>query len=89
MPDLALGNDRPFTLVTTAVRRGPAGQTRAAQVDIHLTAGDVRLRFTDASTLHLFCEAFEQLRTDLDPAPPFLDRRVQTRVYSQENALFF
>ena len=32
MPDLALGNDRPFTLVTTAVRRGPTGQTRAAQV---------------------------------------------------------
>ncbi|MGC8488359.1 MAG: hypothetical protein ACP5QO_09110 [Clostridia bacterium] len=89
MPDLALGNDRPFTLVTTAVCRGPAGHTRAAQVDIHLTSADVRLRFTDTRTLHLFCEALEQLRTDLDAAAPFLDRRVQTRVYSEENALFF
>lgn len=83
MPDLVIGGrHRPYTLVTTAVRRGPTGQTRSAQVDIHLTSGDIRLRFADPACLRIFSEAFEILHYDLTTNPQLVDRDVQTRVYS-------
>ncbi len=84
MPDLALGTRRPFTLVTTAIRRGPSGKTRSAQLDIHLISADLRIRFTDFDTLQLFAQALDQLINDLDLPDPFIDRPVQTRVYSDE-----
>lgn len=88
MPDLALGTRRPFTLVTTATRRGPNGKTRSAQLDIHLTSADLRIRFTDFDTLNLFRQALDQLITDLDLPDPLVDRPVQTRVYSEQEAWF-
>ena len=81
MPDLALGTRRPFTLVTTATRRGPNGRTRAAQIDIHLTSADLRIRFADLDSLQLFREALAQLSNDLDDLPDsYVHRPVLTRV---------
>jgi len=84
MPDLVIGSrHRPYTLVTTAVRR-PAVQSRSAQLDIHLTTGNVRLRFADPVCLRIFAAALEQLHFDMTGATRFFDRDVQTRVYSDE-----
>jgi hypothetical protein len=88
MPDLALGTRRPFTLVTTATRRGHNGKTRSAQIDIHVTSADLRIRFTDFDTLQLFRQALDQLSNDLDLPDPFIDRPVMTRVYSEQEAWF-
>jgi len=83
MPDLVIGGrHRPYTLVTTAVRRGPTGQARSAQVDIHLTSGDIRLRFADPDCLRIFSDAFDLLHYDMTSNPQLVDRNVQTRVYS-------
>ncbi len=87
MPDLTLGTRRPFTLVTTATRRGPNGRTRAAQIDIHLTSADLRIRFTDGNTLQLFRQALDQLSYDLDDVPDsYIHRPVLTRVYTDDHA---
>ena len=84
MPDLALRADRPYSLVTTVVRRG-AGHCKVAQIDLHLTSGDVRVRFLDRPSLAHFCNAMAELAceaylSDVGDAPT-----VWTRVYTAQD----
>lgn len=84
MPDLTLGGSRSYTLVTTTARRGPTGQIRFAQLDLHLISGDIRLRFADPVCVRVLSDALDQLHFDMTSPPELTDREVQTRVYSDE-----
>lgn len=84
MPDLVIGSHhRPYSLVTTAVRRAGV-YSRSAQLDLYVTTGNVRLRFADTVCLRIFADALEQLHFDMTGATPFMDREIQTRVYSDK-----
>jgi hypothetical protein len=85
MPDLSLGADRSYSLVTTVVHRSPR-QCKIAQLDLHLTAGDVRLRFLDRETLHRFCSALADLAAEAYLPSPHDYRPVRSRVYTNHDA---
>lgn len=84
MADLALGTGRPYALVTTVVHRG-LGQCKLAQLDLHLTSGDVRLRFLDRQSLAHFCLALGDLAREAFLPNPGDYRAVRTRVYSDKD----
>lgn len=84
MPDLAFGTGRPYSLVTTVVHRG-AGQCKLAQLDLHLTSGDVRLRFLDRQSLAQFCLALGDLAREAYLPDPVDYRAVRTRVYTDKD----
>jgi hypothetical protein len=86
MADLALGTGRPYALVTTVVHRG-FGQCRLAQLDLHLTTGDIRLRFFDRQSLAHFCLALGDLAREAFLPDPGDHRAVRTRVYTDKDAL--
>jgi len=84
VPDLALGSDRPYSLVTTVVHRGPATGGCRTQLDIHVGSGD--LRFRDRDTLARFCDALTDLVEEACLPNPRSYRPVLTRVYSDQDA---
>ncbi len=86
MPDLALGSDRPYSLVTTVVHRGPAAGHCRTQLDIHVGSGDLRLRFLDRDALARFCNALTDLAEEACLPNPRSYRPVLTRVYSDQDA---
>ena len=79
--DLALGPDRPYSLVTTVVRRRGV-HCKLIQLDLHLRSGDVRFRFDDADTLSRFSSALSDLLVDVIAPNPLDYSPVRTRVYS-------
>jgi hypothetical protein len=84
VPDLALSTGRPYSVVTTVVHRG-AGRCKLAQLDLHLTSGDVRLRFLDRASLAHFCRALSDLACEAYLPDPGDYRAVWTRVYSDKD----
>ena len=86
MADLTLGGGRPYALVTTTVHRG-LGQCRLAQLDLHLTSGDVRLRFLDRQSLAHFCLALGDLAREAFLADPTDHHAVCTRLYTDQDPL--
>lgn len=84
MPDLALGTGRPYSLVTTVVHRGPA-QCKLAQIDLHLTSGNLRLRFLDLPSLAHFCLALGDLAREAYLPDLGEYRAVCTRVYTDKD----
>lgn len=79
--DLALGPDRPYSLVTTVVRRRGV-HCKLIQLDLHLRSGDIRFRFDDAQTLRRFSSALTELLAEV-VAPSSSDYSpVRTRVYT-------
>jgi hypothetical protein len=87
LADLTLGAGRPYALVTTTVHRG-LGQCKLVQLDLHLTSGDVRLRFVDRQSLAHFCLALGDLAREAFLPPDPLDYRpVRTRLYTDKDPL--
>jgi len=84
LADLSLGAGRPYSLVTTVVHRGP-GQCRLAQIDIHMTSGNVRLRFHDRQALSNFCLALDDLAQEAILPHPATYRAVRTEVYTDQD----
>lgn len=87
MPDLALGTGRPYSLVTTVVHRGGHSPThcKLAQVDLHLTSGDLRLRFLDRESIARLYLALGQLAQDAYYPSPADYRAVLTRIFTDED----
>ena len=84
MPDLALGADRPYSLVSTVVNRGPAQACRT-QLDIHLASADLRIQFLDRDTVLTVCHALtEPMEEAYFPAPSNY-RPMRTRVYTDQD----
>ena len=87
MADLTLGAGRPYALVTTTVHRGPS-HCKLAHLDLHLTSGDIRLRFVDRQSLAHFCLALGDLaREAFLPPDPVDYRAVRTRVNTDKDPL--
>jgi hypothetical protein len=84
--DLTLGAGRPYALVTTTVHRG-LGNCKLAQLDLHLTAGDLRLRFVDRQSLAHFCLALGDLAREAFLPDPLDYRAVRTRLYTDKDPL--
>ena len=84
--DLAMGPDRPYSLVTTVVRRR-GDRCKLIQIDLHLRSGDVRLRFDDSDTLWRFTAALDALLSDISDPDPRAYSPVRTRVYTDTDAL--
>ena len=84
--DLALGPDRPYSLVTTVVRRR-GERCKLIQLDLHLRSGDVRIRFDDTDTLWRFTAALGDLLSDTSTPAPLHYSPVRTRVYTDTDAL--
>jgi hypothetical protein len=84
MADLALGAGRHYSLVTTVIHRGP-GQCKLAELDLHLTSGDLRLRFHDRPSLARFCFALGELAREAYLPHPARSRAVHTRVYTDQD----
>lgn len=84
MADLALGSDRPYSVVATVVHRGGA-QCKLAQLDLHLTTGDVRLRFLDRPSLAHFCRAVSDLADEVYLPGSRHHKDVWTRLYTDHD----
>jgi hypothetical protein len=82
--DLSLGAGRPYSLVTTIVHRGP-GQCKLAQLDLHMTSGNIRLRFHDRQSLAHFCLALDDLAREALLPNPAAYRAVRTQVYTDHD----
>ena len=79
--DLALGRDRPYSLVTTVVRRRGV-HCKLIQLDLHLRSGDIRFRFEDAQTLRLFSLVLTELLAEVVAPGPSDCSPVRTRIYT-------
>lgn len=88
MPDLALGTDRSYSLVTTVVHCGPTASHCRTQLDLHVGSGDIRIRFLDRDTLARFCHALSNLVAEAYLPDPRTYRPVLTRVYSDQDPSF-
>jgi len=84
MPDVALRADRPYSLVTSVAHAG-SGHCRVAQLDLHFTSGDLRLRFLDRPSLAHFCNAVAKLAIDAYLPAGAPGPAVHTRVYTDRD----
>ena len=84
MADLAFAAGRPYAIVTTVVHRGP-GQCKLAELDLHLSSGDVRLRFHDLASLGRFCFALGELAREAFARDIADYHAVRSRVFTDEN----
>ncbi len=84
LADLALRSDRPYSVVATVVHHGGARRT-LAQLDLHLTTGNVRLRFLDRASLGQFVRAVVELASQEYLPASGRHPDVWTRLYSDDD----
>ncbi len=83
MSDITLG-PRPYTLVSTVVRRNPIARYKLAQLDMHLTSSDLRIRFLEPASIARLYLTLHQLAMDAY-CPELGDRHlVTTRIYTDK-----
>ena len=83
MSDITLG-PRPYSLVSTVVRRDPIARCKLAQLDMHLISSDLRIRFLEPSSIARLYLALHQLAMDAYFPKHGHRHLVTTRIYTDQ-----